>query len=181
MKRLLSILILFSIFFSATAADLPDDLKELQKEYKGQIKIWGVNDDDFEDEDDNEFFVLTFQSCQDERKPDLNYLMRVTVQLTDKKTGSTVFAQTKKKPRPVPLDGKYANSTKWGFQVPFGEMKKPKLTAYAIEFGIMKDGTFVPVGFEYDEVESAEQIMTGEGTEVKMKNTLSQHQISGKN
>jgi len=180
MKRLLSVLILFSIFFSTTtiAAELPANLKELQEELGDKIKLMSVDDDDFEDDNDNEFFVLMVKSSQDERDIDMRPLMRVTVRLFDKKTKTTVFAQVEKKAGKLPGNDRYAGSTKWEFHIPFGDMKKPKLVAYAVEFGVMEGSTFVPGAFEYDDVESAEEIMNGEGTKVKMTCPVSKHETN---
>ncbi|MDH3346317.1 MAG: hypothetical protein OEL75_03955, partial [Kiritimatiellaceae bacterium] len=161
--------------FSATAKQalavtkLPEELQKKCKQYNGRIKVWGVADSDYENDNDEDIFVLKFQSRQDPNDSDLKYKMRVTVQLTDKKTKEVVYAQTSHNPRSVGPD--YAGYTEWAFEIPFGNLKKPKLTAYAIEFGFIEDSHFVPVGVDYDDVECAEEITEGEGTKVKMKRT----------
>jgi len=176
MKRILSILILLSICGPVVAEALPDYLQDMQEKYKGRIKVWAVEDDDFEDDNDNEFFVLKFESRQDDRdEGKLDYQMRVTVQLTDKRTKEVVYAQATKVPRPLPPNDWYSDHTAWEFRIPFGNLKKPKLTAYAVEFGFLKDSYFVPVGVEYDEVDSAEDILKGGGTKVRMRCTRSAH------
>lgn len=175
MKYLFSILILFTALFSATAAELPDNLQKLQEELGDKLKIISVDDDDFKDDDDNKFFVLKVVSSQDERATDLTPLMRVTVQLLDRKSKTTVFAQAEKKSRPLPGNNRYGGSTRWEFHVPFGDMKRPKLTAYAVEFGVNEGGTFVAGASEYDKVDSADEIMDGKGTKVKMTCPVSKH------
>ncbi len=176
MKRMLSIFTLLCVYCSAGAEALPDYLQDMQEDYQGRIKVWAIKDDDVEDDNDNEFFVLQFESRQDDRdEGKLDYQMRVTVQLTDKKTKEVVYAQTTKVPRPLPPNDWYADHTAWEFRIPFGDLKKPKLTAYAIEFGFLKDSHFVPVGVDYDEVDNAEEILKGGGTKVRMKCTRSAH------
>lgn len=167
MKYLFAVLVLFATFFSASAADLPDYLKDLQEKYANGMNVVSVSDDDFKDDNDNKFFVLKIVSRQDDRVTDLDYLMRVTFQLTDKKAKSVVFCQVEKKPRPVPPADYYADRTDWEIRLPFGQLKRPKLTAYAVEFGFRMDGYFVPVATDYDKVDSAEEILNGEGTEMK--------------
>jgi len=173
MKTILSILILFSIFLSTTADELPSYLTELAEEYENRMKVWAVTDDDFEDDNDNEFTVIKFQTCQDERDEGKEeYQVRVTVQLTDKKTKTIVYAQATEKPTRLPSNDTYADHTAWEFRIPFGSQQKPKLTACVIEFGFIKDKYFVPVNADYDKVDSAEEIMTGEGSKVDMKCTI---------
>lgn len=175
MKRILSVLTL-SLSLSAIAGELPEDIQELRDSLNGHMKIWAVKDDDFEDDNDNEFFVLKFESCQDDRdEGKADYLMRVTVQLTDKKSGAVIYAQTSRKPKPLPPDDKYADHTKWEFQIPFGQMKKPKLTGCVIEFGFKNGSVLVPVDVYCDDVDTPEEIMNGEGTRVKMRCTRSTH------
>jgi len=131
--------------------------------------VWQVNDDDIEDENDNKYFILEFESRQDDRDTDLDYQMRVTVQLTDKKTKEVVYAQTMYKPHPIPGNDKYADHTAWKYQIPFDFLIRPKLTAYVIEFGFMQDSYFVPVAVECDDAETPEEIIEAGGKEVKME------------
>jgi hypothetical protein len=175
MKYLLSLMMFFYSFVSISAAELPEYLQELKEDYESKMKVWAIEDDDFEDDDDKEWFVLKFCSTQDDTNKSikLNYLMRVTVQLTDKKTDTVVFAQMEReKIKTINHMEYYSGRTEWQFWIPFGEMKKPKLTAYAIEFGFKQDGYFVPVAVDYDGVESAEEILEGGGQNVTMYETL---------
>lgn len=174
MKCLFFTLVLFATFLSATAAELPVYLTEMAEKYSNGMKVWAIEDDDMEDEDENEFFVLQFESRQDKRDNDLNYQMRVTVQLTDKKTKTVVYAQTTHNPRPVSEEW-YADHTAWEFQIPFGQLEKPKMTACVIEFGFMKDTYFVPVAMDCDNADTPEEILEGGGTKVNMKCTESSH------
>lgn len=181
MKYIFLSLFSFSLFFFATADELPKHLQELKEDYENKIKVWGVNDDDVEDDNDNKFFVLKFCSRQDDNDKSviLNYWMHVTVRLTDRKTQTVVFAQAEQKSRPIRDMTYYAGQTDWEYRIPFGQMKKPKLDAYAIEFGFRQDGNFVPVAVEYDDVEFAEEILAGEGTKVNMIFVRSQHRWYG--
>jgi hypothetical protein len=170
MKYLILSLILCSAFFSSIAAEIPQNLLDIAEEYSGDIRLWGVNDSDFEDENENEFFVLKFYSYQDFSKSiPFKPKMRITVQLTDRKTKTVVFSQiteTAPKVKESQLD-RYGRHL-WECRIPYGSMKRPKLSAYAVEMGFEKKDCFVPVSADYDKVDSAEEIINGEGSKVEM-------------
>ena len=178
MKYLSLILISFGVLCSAIAVELPKSLLGFQKDLQDKIKILSVDDDDFKNDADERFFILKIRSSQDERETDLRPVMRVTVKLFDRKTGVTVFAQKELKSKRLPGNDRYAGSTQWEFQIPYDGMKRPKLVAYAVEFGVTQDGTFVPGATEYDKVDSAEEIMSGEGTEVYVTTARCDHETN---
>lgn len=95
--------------------------------------------------------------------------MRITVQLKDRKTETVVFSQiteTAPKVKKSKLD-RYGMHL-WECRIPYGSMKRPKLSACAVEMGFEKKECFVPVSADYDKVDSAEEIIKGEGSEVEM-------------
>ena len=182
MKYARPLLALLILGFSATIAEpLPENLKDMQSKYKNHMKVWDLNDDDIEI-NDVDYFEMTFQTRQDRRdEGKLEYQLRVAVQLTDKKTKEVVYAQTTAAPKPLPDrevgEGSYGGYTEWAFRIPFGTMKKPKLTACAIEFGFTQGSTFVPVATLYDDVDSLDEILKGGGTEVGIRCTRNEHFI----
>lgn len=169
MKYLLACLVLFVSFSAATSAELPQDLADLAEEYESGMRIFGINDDDYEDKNENEFFTLNFETQVDPTKGDPGYLVRVTVQLHDKKTDTQVFAQTEQRVKTIPEKG--TGQSTLMFEIPYGTMKRPKMTACAIELGFKKNGQFIPVVTDYDKVDSADEIMSGEGSKVRMSCT----------
>jgi hypothetical protein len=177
MKSALFALLLVAGPFVLRAADLPEHLEDLVDEYSNQMAVWGVNDDDFEDEYGKEYLVIKFCSRQDDsntqRKP--KYRMRFTAQVTDNKTKTVVVAQAEKGIRVVHDMNSYTGRTEWEFRIPFGKMKKPKLTAYAVEFGLIEGGAFVPVAVDYKHADSAEEILLGEGQRGSLECTRSKH------
>lgn len=170
MKYIFFILILLATFLSVNAVELPESLTDMAEEYAGDIRIWGVNDDDFEDDNENEFFVLKFSSFVDYSKSiPFEPLIRVTVQLTDRKTKTVVFSQIKAAaPKVSARNAQYYSGHRCECLIPYGTMKRPKLSACAVEIGFKQDGYFVPVYAEYDKADSAEEIMHGEGNEVSL-------------
>jgi len=177
MKRCLIALILLACCFSASAKKLPEHLAKLPKELlekreqmEGRIKIGSVNDTTIENDDDEEISVLKFYTCQDERD-NLNYRMRVTIELTDDRgKGDSYFAQLSCKQPSVPLE--YTGETTWEFHLPHGELKKVKMTAYAVQYGFFESGTFVPVSEKFDDVDSAEEITTRTTTRIEGKGVI---------
>jgi len=176
MKRLFLILSLLGVFFSAFAADEALSMEEFKEALEDKLEILSIDDDDMEIEStEKEFFVLMVDTSQDPRDSDLKPVLRVTFRLFDKKNKLTVFAQAERTAGRIPGDDRYANRTKWEFHVPFDGMKNPKLVASAVEFGVKKDGEFIVVEAEYDDVESAEEIMSGEGIEVSVTKASCEH------
>lgn len=180
MKYALPLLAVLSLGIAATGAELSEELKDLQDKYKSHMKVWNLDDDDIE-ENNKEYFVLSFLTRQDIRDEGvLKYQLYVTIQVTDKKTETTVYAQTISTPEPLPdedSEDRYDGQTQWEFRIPFGEMKKPKLSACAIEFGFTEGSRFVPVATLYEDVDSADEIMNGDGTKVRMHCTQNEHSI----
>jgi hypothetical protein len=154
MKRCVFLLIILAGWFLSFGGELPAALTEMKEELDGRIKIGSINDDTIRDDDDQKIEVFKFHTYQDERNM-LDYRMRVTIELTSK-SGETRFAQLLSPQRPVPPE--YTGESDWEFQLPHGDLEKAKLTAYAVQYGFFKDGVFVPVAEEFDDVDSAEEI-----------------------
>lgn len=174
MKYLLACLVLFATFSAATSADLPQDLTALVEEYEPGMRIFGINDDDYEDDNDNKFFVLKLETQVNADKENPGYMVRVTVQLFEKKTDKWVFAQKTQKLNVVSKASRGTGQTTLEFEIPYGELKRPKMEACVIEIGLNKGGTFIPLTADYDGVDSADEIINGKGSKVKMdctKNT----------
>jgi hypothetical protein len=169
MRYLLAVFAFLTFSLPGIAADVSEEVEKLQDEFKGRMKVWAVKEEEYEAPNGKEYFVLKFESRQDIRDNHLNYEMHVAVQLTDKKTKTVGYAQSVESPGPITDIDKYADHTEWEFRIPFGEMKKPKITACAIEFGFVKQGEFIPIAVEYDKVDSADEIVAAGGQKFGMK------------
>jgi hypothetical protein len=179
MKRLFLILVSLGMLFSAFAADEALSMEEFKEELADKLSLLSIDDDDWENEyTEEEFFVLKVDTSQDERDTDLRPVLRVTFKLFDKKTKTTVFVQAEKTAGRIPGNDRYAGRTEWEFHVPFDGMKKPKLIASAVEFGVKKDGEFIIAEAEYDDVENADEIMKGDGIEVSATKSTCKHQTT---
>jgi len=160
MKYALIALLLF-IGSSVTAVELPEHLLQLKKSLRNDIKIGSVTRNTIRNDEREKIERLKFHTYQDEQD-DLNYRIRITLELTSKTTGEAYFAQFACKQPSLPLE--YTGQTTWEFQIPHGEVEKAKLTAYAIQYGFLEDGFFVPVAEKFDDVDSVEEI-TGRTTD----------------
>ncbi len=156
MKRILTVLFLLT-GIAATAAELPAHLLEMQKEYKGRIKVGSVSDSTVRDDNDEKYEALKFSTTQYTKDHALHYQLRVTVELSNRKTGESGFAQLSETQKG--FSGKITGAIDWEFQIPHGAMgKRAKITAYAIEYGLVEGDVFVPIAGDYDDVDSAAEI-----------------------
>jgi hypothetical protein len=130
------------------------DTEAMQKALKKELDMGSVVKSDFRDDTDQKFERIKLTTEQDE---DGSFMgtMRFTVELTDK-AGETRWGQILRKQakRPAEYDGK----DEWTFEFPHGELDKPKMTAYALEYGWETDKVFTPVVQEFYKVESADEI-----------------------
>lgn len=159
MKRWYIMLFVFLAgFLMAGAAGLSEDqLEDLQD----TLKIRAVNDDDFEDDFDVEYFQLKFATGQNvkyEGQDSYKFYVRVTVELTDKKTSTVCYVQMARERGDV--DTEYTGVDEWEMTVPFGDLKKPKLTAYVIQYGVLVGTEFIVAVTETDKVDTLEELTT---------------------
>lgn len=169
MKRYLASVVLVASTLISFGAELSDDLIKLKEDLSSRTKIGTVNSDTLRGNDGKKSEVFKLSTYQDERKKDLNFRMRVTVQMTDK-ADNTCYAQINREQGPVDLE--YTGEDTWEFHIPHGEMDKPKVTAYAIQYGIFKDGVFIPVVEKLENVDSVEQITSKSACRVEFAKTL---------
>ena len=168
MKRYVVSLCVVAAAFVSLGAELSKDLLKLQEDLSSRTKIGTVNDTTLRD-NDKKFEVLKCSTNQDPRKKDLNFRMRVTVELTDK-AENTCWAQINREQGPV--DKEYTGEDVWEFRIPHGEMEKPKVTAYAVQYGILKDGEFIPVAEKFSKVDTVEEITSKSANRIEFSQTL---------
>ena len=130
------------------------DEKEM-KRLKRYVRVDSVNDSTFRNKDREKIAILKFNTSQDERDKE-GYRVRVTVELTDKSKDS-YYAQLMRNQAEV--SSEYLGQDRWEFHVPHGELERPKVSAYVVEYGLMDEETFVPLAVEMDDVDSAEELI----------------------
>jgi hypothetical protein len=140
--------------FVAAGALTSDEIEDLKK----KVKIGSVSDDEME-EDDVEYMQVKFYTIQDEDSADEHaFYVKVTVELTDKKTKTVCYAQFARMQGAV--DTEYTGEDNWEFVVPFGDLEKPKITAYAVQYGVIEDKEFIVLAEQMDDVDTVEELTT---------------------
>lgn len=172
MKHLLVLTFLF-IAATAPAADLTlEDLPEdLQDQLEDSVRIINVNSDTTEDDDDNRIEVISFQTYQDENDQ-FQFRVRVTAELTDKED-TIVYGQFMRPQGNVPHG--YTGEDDWKFEMQHTGLKRAKLSAYVIEYGILYNNDFIVLATEMDDVDSKEEILDRAGNRVPL--TSSYHHV----
>jgi hypothetical protein len=136
--------------FAQEAPDIEETIKNLKK----HLSMGSIAKTDFRDANNLKNERVKLVTEQDEDNPFIGTL-RFTVEVTDKagevRWGQVSRAQSK---HPPEYDGK----DEWTFEFAHGELDKPKITAYALEYGWETNKVFTPVVQKFDNVESAAEI-----------------------
>lgn len=155
MRCFLGVLFLLSVCLPLCGEELSAETVKLKEKLAKTVKIGTINVDTARDSENKKSEVFKFHTYQDERDKDLIFRVRVTVEMTDK-AGNTCFAQFNRAQGAVHEE--YTGEDDWIFQVAHGDMDKPKISAYAIQYGILQDGVFVPVAEKLWKVDSVDEI-----------------------
>ena len=168
-KIVLLILFCFSGLLAVGEEISEKEMKKLQRD----VKISSVSDRKMKNQDGEEVFLLKFDTNQDEDNDEgFSYRFRVTVELTDKAKNS-YFAQIQGARRDVNED--YIGEDSWEFQIPLGKLERPKLTAYAIQYGILNDGKLIPLAEDFDDVDTLEELTERSPNRLDGNIKLTQH------
>lgn len=153
-----------------------DQMKELQR----YVRIASVRDQTVRDEDRNKIQVLSFVTTQSDQDTE-NYAVRVTVELADS-DNNTYCVQLMRKQQ-LSSGYEYAGQDRWEVRIPEGDLSRPKINAYVIEYGKMDGEKFVPVALDDKDAESAEEIASRCATRmednVSMWHAFSYREYSG--
>ena len=168
-KWLLVLIYCLGGFVFAKDVVVPDGIDEDEfKRLSRAVKISGVSDDTEEDDYDEKFEVLKFYTNQGEdNEEEYTFRVRVTIEVTDKKKNS-FYAQIARGQKE--MDPEYNGTDTWYFWVPHGDLVKPKITAYVIEYGVLIDEKFIVLASDADDVETTEELIerTPERTDLKI-------------
>ncbi|NOU37068.1 MAG: hypothetical protein HOO88_09915 [Kiritimatiellaceae bacterium] len=132
-----------------------NELARLQKKLSGTVRLGTIQSDTVRDDKDKKIELFKFNTYQDKRD-DVTLTVRVTIELTDK-AGQTCFAQISRT-QASPRETEYTGEDNWEFRIPHGKMERPKVTAYAVQYGILQDGVLTPVVEQLYKVKSVDEI-----------------------
>ncbi|MBI9020908.1 MAG: hypothetical protein JEZ10_06620 [Verrucomicrobia bacterium] len=147
--------ILLSVFFTGVfgfAGEYSEkDLKRLSR----SVEIAGVRTDTVKNDDREKSELIEVNTFQDQDEK-AGFQIRMVVELTDKqkKTYLVEVAGNQKEGR----DSEYTGEDYWELRIPYGDLESVKISGYAIQYGIMDDGTFVLLAEEFDDVDSIEEL-----------------------
>jgi len=155
MKNCILLIVFCLSCFVAAGAELSE--KELKKLAKS-VKISSVVDETIKGDDREKIEVVKIYTYQNRKDPNVNfnYRIRVAVELTDREKNA-YFARVERKQGSTHDD--YIGKDEWGIQIPHGGLERPKVTAYAIQYGILNEGEFVVLAEDYDDVDTLEELM----------------------
>ncbi len=154
MKHYMLLLLVFCLScLSAFTEELSED--EMDR-LEASIKIGSVNDDTFEQNDD-EYLKLKFYTYQDEDDADeYKFYIKVTVEVMDRATKNVYYSQFARLQGAVDIE--YTGEDNWEFLVKIDEVKKPKVTAYVVQYGILMDKKFICFAEEADDVDTVDEL-----------------------
>ncbi len=170
MKSLRTVWIVVLAGCFVAAGELTEDEVEV---LNNKIKIGSVHDYTVEDSEDTKFELLKFYTYQDEDSADeYTFYMRVTVELTEKESRARCFAQFARIQGDV--DSEYTGEDNWEFVVAHGDLIKPRVTAFVIQYGVLieKEGNkkdFIVLAEKRDDVRSLKELMARTPNRAKQK------------
>lgn len=165
MKRWYMLLLVFLAGCFVAAGALTDDQIE---DLKKKIKIGSVTDDTMEDDSDIKYEQLRFYTYQDEDwAEEYTFYVKVTIELEEKKGKESYYAQFARTQGAV--DSEYTGEDNWEFVVAHGDLQKPQITAYVVQYGVLEDKEFIVLAEEADDVDTVEELKTRTPTRLEQK------------
>lgn len=150
-----SLLLVFAGAWAVRAAELSPELAELKKSLEGKVSVGGLNIDDFRNDEDEKIESIKFYTYRD-RYDEQVYRVRVTIEMTDR-DDNIYFAQIQRGQSTYPEE--YVGDDGWEFQIAHGSLNRPKVSAYVIQYGILKDSVYIPIAEFTDKAETPEEII----------------------
>lgn len=166
---ILPIAIVSAICITAGAEYDKKELKRLE-----EAEIAGVRSDTVKNDDREKSEVLeinTFENQDYSANQGYTYQMHAVVELKDKDK-KTYFVDLKFK-QPDGLDSEYTGEDYWDIIMPYGDLDRVKVNAYAVQYGFMDGDTYVPTAEEYSGCKTMDELKERTTTpfpnEVKVK------------
>ena len=152
MKVHILIAFLFSCCFSVFAEFSEKELKTLKKE----TQIGGVRSNTIKNKKREKIETLEIETYRNEDYP-TGFRIYVAVEIQDKEK-NTYLVEYAGNQREV--DSDFLGEEYWTLEIPWGDMERPKVSAYAIHYGIMDEDeeTFILLAEDYDDVDSMEEL-----------------------
>jgi len=132
-----------------------DEMKSLR-----DVEIAGTRTDTWKNDDREKYEVLEVNTFQNEDDPldyDMNqFRIRMVVELTNKEKKSFIIHFTGSPSNNY--DSEYMGEDYWKLYMAHGDLGRLSITGFAVQYGIMDEETFVPLGEEFDDVKSFDEL-----------------------
>ncbi len=169
MKRFVCLLI---VLLSCSAVNAAEFSEKEMKKMKRSVKILSVSDRKIKNKKGEKVLLFKLNTYQNEDYT-FKFRLRVTVEITDK-NGDTYFSQAMKSQGGTCSD--YYGEDYWEFQIDYGELERPKVTAFVLQYGIWHENEFLPLCEEFDDVDSLEELQ--ERSTVRLPIKMTKHEQS---
>ncbi len=131
--------------------------KELKR--LGEVEISGIREDTKKNDDRKKIETLeisTFQNNEDTE----GFRLNVAVEITDKQ--KKTYLVEYKGMQPSDFDSEFTGEGFWTLSMPHGDLERVKITAYAVQFGIMDEAAnrFIICVEKYDGVKAYDELTT---------------------
>jgi hypothetical protein len=150
MKAYLLIVIFFANSLISTAELSKDELKRLQ-----DVEIAGTRIDTWKNDDREKFEVLEVNTNQNQDDT-TGFRIRLAVELTDNKKNRYLVEFTGNAPEGY--DSNYEGEDYWQLRMAYGDLGRPKITGFAVQYGIMDGEAFIPLAEEFDDVKTFDEL-----------------------
>jgi hypothetical protein len=151
--HLLTVLVFSGLFLVANGELTKDQLKQLE-----DMEIDGVHLGEIRDDDRNKIIdveINTTQNDSDDAQGG-DFRMRVVLELKD--ADKNMYLADFTGDRPGDIDTEYTGEDYWHIYLPHGDLKRPKVERYAIQFGFMDGETFIVFAEDYQRVKTLEEL-----------------------
>lgn len=136
-----------------------EDILSFSKEEKKVLReteLGGIKTTNWKNDDREKFMVLEINSYQAGRDDAMQgHRISIAVEVTDKAKNTYLATIIADQPAPESI---YTGEDRWEFRMPEGDLERPKITAYAVQYGIMDEDTYVILDEDYDDVDSMEEL-----------------------
>ena len=149
-----SVIVLLAYMLSCTVVSGELDKGNLDR-MKQTVKIDTVRIDTYRDQDRNKFEILRFNTSQYEMDKGPFY-MQITVEIKDSDLNPYIQLM---RYRGDVTKYEYVGQDRWELKIPHGELSRPRIRAYVIEYGVKDGDKFVPVAIETKNAKTAEEII----------------------
>ncbi len=152
--------VLTGIFFASCFLLVNGELTKDQRKWLEDLEISGVRTTTIRDDDRNKYELLEITTDQEPNEDNIEegFRIHIVAELKDAKKKMYIVDFTGD--RPDDFDVEYTGEDYWSLYMPYGDVVRPKITAYAIQYGFMDGENFIVFAEDYKSVKTVEELTT---------------------